>query len=221
MRQPFTAMAERPVESRGLRAFRDYLAVYLATDEFSRLAADTATCKRDLGKITYLVRVKGMRVEVSRYDGEPDYSAEIEATFERFRQGAVKDYQVRYRGWPGMNHVGAQPSTSSAAAMPVSSTRLSPSSSGKSSSTWPTWTTPGRCALLGSGSACQSWPPARRRSSAATHLIWRSPPGWSAAANPLSPTTSNCAIPSASSSSPAPTRAARPRSRGPSASCTT
>jgi DNA mismatch repair ATPase MutS len=47
-------------------------------------------------------------VEVSRYDGEGDYSAEIAETFERFQQGAVKDYRVKYRVWPGMNHVGAQ-----------------------------------------------------------------------------------------------------------------
>jgi DNA mismatch repair protein MutS len=47
-------------------------------------------------------------VDVSRYSGEPDYSAEIEKTFERFQQGAAKDYLVRYRTWPGMNHVGAQ-----------------------------------------------------------------------------------------------------------------
>ena len=69
--------------------------------------SDTADRKNDLARIMYQVRVKGLRVEVSRYDGEPDYSAEIEKTFERFQQGAVKDYRVAYRGWPGMNHVGA------------------------------------------------------------------------------------------------------------------
>jgi DNA mismatch repair protein MutS len=29
-------------------------------------------------------------------------------TFERFKQGAVKDYRIGYRTWPGMNHVAAQ-----------------------------------------------------------------------------------------------------------------
>jgi DNA mismatch repair ATPase MutS len=29
-------------------------------------------------------------------------------TFERFQQGAAKDYRVKYRTWPGMNHVAAQ-----------------------------------------------------------------------------------------------------------------
>jgi DNA mismatch repair protein MutS len=98
----------RPVASRGLLAFRDYLASYVASEGFGRLAADAAARKRDLGGITYLLRIKGPRVEVSRYEGEPDYSAEIERAFERFQQGAVRDYRVQYRTWPGMNHVGAQ-----------------------------------------------------------------------------------------------------------------
>ncbi len=103
-----SVLESRPLASRGLLAFRDYLAAYLASAGFARLASDTADRKTDLAKVRYLVRVKGLRVEVSRYDGEPDYSAEIEQTFERFRQGAVKDYRVAYRVWPGMNHVGAQ-----------------------------------------------------------------------------------------------------------------
>ncbi|MGH3305237.1 MAG: MutS-related protein, partial [Streptosporangiaceae bacterium] len=98
----------RPVTSRGLTEFRAYLAGYIGSAGFARLAADTADRKSDLAAITYQVRIKGPRVEVSRYDGEPDYSAEIQNTFERFRQGAVKDYRVEYRTWPGMTHVGAQ-----------------------------------------------------------------------------------------------------------------
>ncbi|MGH3410875.1 MAG: hypothetical protein ACRDRJ_51530, partial [Streptosporangiaceae bacterium] len=98
----------QPVASRGLTAFRDYLTGYVRSAAYERLAANTAARQADLGAITYQVRVKGPRVEVSRYNGEPDYSAEIEQTFERFQQGAVKDYRVRYRTRPGMNHVGEQ-----------------------------------------------------------------------------------------------------------------
>jgi DNA mismatch repair protein MutS len=97
-----------PIASRGLLAFRDYLASYAVSDRFTRLASDTAARRADLAQVTYQMRIKGLRVEVSRYDGEPDYSAEIAKTFERFRQGAVKDYRVPYRSWPGMNHVGTQ-----------------------------------------------------------------------------------------------------------------
>jgi DNA mismatch repair protein MutS len=101
-------LSERPFTSRGLTAFRRYLADYTASAGFARLAADTADRKSDLAAITYQVRIKGPRVEVSRYDGEPDHSAEIQKTFERFRQGAVENYRVTYRTWPGMTHVGAQ-----------------------------------------------------------------------------------------------------------------
>jgi DNA mismatch repair protein MutS len=101
-------LAARPVASRGLLAFRDYLAGYIGSGEFARLAADTADRKDDLARVMYQIRIKGLRVEVSRYDGEPDYGAEIEKAFERFQQGAVKDYRVKYRAWPGMSHVGAQ-----------------------------------------------------------------------------------------------------------------
>lgn len=97
-----------PVASRGLRAFRDYLTSYAASARFTRLAADTEDRQRDLAGIVYEVRIKGPRVEVSRYDCEPDYTDEIEQTFARFQQGAVKDYRVQYRTWPGMDHVGAQ-----------------------------------------------------------------------------------------------------------------
>jgi DNA mismatch repair protein MutS len=96
------------ITSRGLLAFREYLASYVASAAFTRLASDTTDCQDDLAQITYQVRIKGLRVHVSRYDGEPDYSAEITKIFERFQQGAVKDYRVTYRGWPGVDHVGAQ-----------------------------------------------------------------------------------------------------------------
>jgi DNA mismatch repair protein MutS len=101
-------LSTRPTASRGMLAFRDYLTGYADSAAFGGLASETADRQGELARITYQVRIKGPRVEVSRYDGEPDYSAEIEQAFERFQQGAVKDYRVKYRVWPGMTHVGAQ-----------------------------------------------------------------------------------------------------------------
>ena len=45
---------------------------------------------------------------MGRYDGEPDMSEEIEHAFAKFKQGAVKDYRVRFPEWADMNHVEAQ-----------------------------------------------------------------------------------------------------------------
>jgi DNA mismatch repair protein MutS len=100
--------AAAPLASRGLRGFGDYLAAYEASAAFTSLAAQTAARQAELALISYQIRISGPHVEVSRYEGSPDYSAELERTFERFQQGAVKDYRVQYRSWPGMNHVGAQ-----------------------------------------------------------------------------------------------------------------
>jgi DNA mismatch repair protein MutS len=101
-------LAALPIASRGLLGFRDYLAGYADSPAFTGLAADTAARKADLGQVSYLVRIKGPRVEVSRYHGEPDYSAEVEETFARFAQAEASDYRVQYRVWPGMTGVGAQ-----------------------------------------------------------------------------------------------------------------
>lgn len=97
-----------PVRSLALTAFRTFLTDYLASEQFTTLEDDTSARKQSLGEIVYDVRIRGGRVDVSRYDDEPDYSVEVEALFERFAQGEVRDYRLRYRGEPGMNHVSAQ-----------------------------------------------------------------------------------------------------------------
>jgi hypothetical protein len=94
--------------SRALRGFRDYLVSCAASPGFTTLASDTRACREALGKIRYCTVVRGDRVEVSRYDGEADFSAAVLKTFERFKQGAAKDYLIHYRIEPGMNHVAAQ-----------------------------------------------------------------------------------------------------------------
>jgi len=101
-------LASAQVGSRALLAFRDYLAAYVASDGFTALTADTRRQQEALGQVRYCTRIRGDRVEVSRYEGEADYSAEVLRTFERFKQGAVKDYRIGYRTRPGINHVTAE-----------------------------------------------------------------------------------------------------------------
>jgi DNA mismatch repair protein MutS len=101
-------LASAPVDARALLAFRGYLNQYVASDEFTALDSDTRDRKGALGGIRYCTRIRGDRVEVTRYREEADYSDEVLATFDRFKQGAVKDYQIRYRTQPGMNHIAAQ-----------------------------------------------------------------------------------------------------------------
>ena len=96
------------LRSRGFVGLRDYLTRYTESPEFSSLAAETHQRKDDLSAITYAVHIKGNRVRVSRFEGEPDMSAEIEQTFAKFKRGAVNDYRTHFREHAEMNHVEAQ-----------------------------------------------------------------------------------------------------------------
>jgi DNA mismatch repair ATPase MutS len=93
------------LSSRALVSFRDYLASYVASAAFTALARDTRERRDALAKIRYCLRIRGDRVQVSRYTGEADYSAAVLGTFERFKQNAAKDYLIHYRVEPGMDHI--------------------------------------------------------------------------------------------------------------------
>ena len=96
------------VRSRGLQAFCDYLDGYIASERFSSLLGQTRKLQEDLASIHYSTRVSGSRVRVQKYDSESDYSAEVEQTFDKFKQGAVKNYLLTFRTYTQMNHVEAQ-----------------------------------------------------------------------------------------------------------------
>ena len=94
-------LASARISSRALLAFRQYLASYMSSAAFTALAGDTRDRKDALGRIRYCIRIRGDRVEVSRYQDEADYSAAVLAAFERFSQGAVRDYRVPTGHSPG------------------------------------------------------------------------------------------------------------------------
>jgi len=96
------------VASRGFRGLRDYLAGYAASERFTSLVAQTKALKEALSEVRYAIRINGARVTVSNYEGELDYSAEVEETFAKFKQGAVKSYLAQLPDSADMNHVEAQ-----------------------------------------------------------------------------------------------------------------
>jgi DNA mismatch repair ATPase MutS len=97
------------LESQGMLAFRAYLLNYAASPAFTTLVGQTTKVASDLLGLQYCLHIKGNRITVTPYDGEADYSAEVDATFERFKQGAVQDYRVASTAGPAdMNHVEAQ-----------------------------------------------------------------------------------------------------------------
>jgi DNA mismatch repair protein MutS len=96
------------LQSRGLRAFRDYLSKYIATVSFGELVADLHTVKTDLASIKYSLRIKDGGITISQGEPEKDYSFAVEETFEKFRRGTVSEIRLEIPQWPGMNHVEGQ-----------------------------------------------------------------------------------------------------------------
>jgi len=100
-------LRDAAITSHGFLGIREYLAGYVASDRFAALAAETTGLRADLAAVSYSMHIKGNRVRVRRYEGEDDYSQEVLAVFDKFRQGTVKDYRVRYPESQDMNHVEA------------------------------------------------------------------------------------------------------------------
>jgi len=95
------------LNSRGFLAFREYLTSYAKSSRFTSLRAETKKLKADLSTVKYCLLIKGNHIKVRKFESEMDYSAKVEETFKKFKQGAVEDYRVEFPSGPDMNHVEA------------------------------------------------------------------------------------------------------------------
>jgi DNA mismatch repair protein MutS len=96
------------LKSRGFLAFREYLGNYAESTPFTSLLAETKKLIDDLLSVKYCLLIKGDTVQVRKYESEIDYSVEVDKTFEKFKQGAVKDYRAEFSEGLTMNHVEAR-----------------------------------------------------------------------------------------------------------------
>lgn len=101
-------LASANLKSRGLSAFREYVAGYVRSPGFQSLLTEARTVKNGLSKVRYCVVIQSGKFKVMRYAGEKDYSVEVMNTFEKFKQGAVKDYRLDLENRSGMNHIEAK-----------------------------------------------------------------------------------------------------------------
>ena len=90
-----------------LRGLGRYLDAFTASAAFTALRAEADLAGAALAQVQYCLTVRGDSVRVSRYTGQPDYAAEVEAAFERFRGGEVKGYLAQFLDVATMNHVEA------------------------------------------------------------------------------------------------------------------
>ena len=84
------------LKSRGFLAFREYLKGYANSEPFGFLTEETQRLKADINAVDYRINIKGKHFTVRRGESEVDYSAEVEKTFERFKQGDARDYQTKF-----------------------------------------------------------------------------------------------------------------------------
>jgi DNA mismatch repair protein MutS len=95
------------LKSCGLLGFREYLADYANSPGFASLLAETERLRADLSGVQYSLLIQDNCVSVRKYEAEIDYSVEVEDTFAKFKQGAVKDYKAKLPIRSGMSHVEA------------------------------------------------------------------------------------------------------------------
>jgi hypothetical protein len=96
------------LRSRGFTSFRSYLQKYAESEPFRLLLLEAQKLITALSSITYTVNLRLGGFTVRKYEGQVDYSTEVEETFEKFKQGAVKDYKVDFENRLQMNHIEAK-----------------------------------------------------------------------------------------------------------------
>jgi len=95
------------LKSRGLLVFREYMEQYVRSPACQALTREVAQVKSALSEVKYCVVLQSGKFKVKRYEGETDYSMEVEKTFAKFQQGAAGDYLVKLVERTGMSHIEA------------------------------------------------------------------------------------------------------------------
>jgi DNA mismatch repair ATPase MutS len=102
-------LATAPLNSRGFLAFRNYLSSYAAGTDFVSLRDEARRITTALSKIRYGIVIRDSSFTVQNFHDEADYSAEVETTFAKFKQGVANDYLAKFNDAPeDMNHIEAK-----------------------------------------------------------------------------------------------------------------
>ena len=101
-------LADVPLKARCLLAFREWVEGYVQSPAFQSLVTEARQVKQALSVLKYSVIIESGKFKVKQYEGEMDYSIEVEKTFEKFRQGEVESYLMRFTERTGMSHIEAK-----------------------------------------------------------------------------------------------------------------
>jgi DNA mismatch repair protein MutS len=99
---------EASLQSRGLLKFRDYVRAYVHSEAFQSWKAEAQQVQEALSAVKYSLIIHLGQFSVRRYEGEADYSIEVEKTFAKFKEGKSKDHTIRLNERSGMSHIEAK-----------------------------------------------------------------------------------------------------------------
>jgi DNA mismatch repair protein MutS len=103
-----SSLGELKPASRGLHTFTQYLRNYCSSAGFCTLVDEASAIVKALSDVRYTLHIRGTRVTVGRYWGEPNYAKEVEEVFAKFREGASKEFTAALRTTIDMDDVEAQ-----------------------------------------------------------------------------------------------------------------
>jgi DNA mismatch repair protein MutS len=101
-------LAKASPSSQGLKSFLTFLTAYVKSSRFGSLVAETQKVTADLAGVRYRLLIQGKRITVTQCEDEPDYRADVLATFQKFKEGAAKQIRFDHRFLVEMNHVEAE-----------------------------------------------------------------------------------------------------------------
>jgi DNA mismatch repair protein MutS len=101
-------LGQAALQSRGLKAVREYLAGYIASAKFSSAHSRALQVRSALLAIHYDLDINGGRVEVSRHETQPDYGESVRRAFAEFEQGDVETYSFKFHEHSEVNAVEAR-----------------------------------------------------------------------------------------------------------------
>jgi DNA mismatch repair ATPase MutS len=103
------AMNTAKLQSSGLRKFREYLKSYVRSSSFVSLKEEAQNVKLKLSNVNYCIIIKPGMFTVKPYEGEKEYSPEIEKVFSRFnREKCADEFQFDIEEGLGMSHIEAR-----------------------------------------------------------------------------------------------------------------
>jgi len=86
VRELASRLDDDAVSSEGLRTIAGHLRNHVASSDFTELEEHATSLEARLEQLQYAVFVRGDKVTVGAYDGEPDYGKQVVELFSRFRQ---------------------------------------------------------------------------------------------------------------------------------------